>query len=137
MPALQTTRRDAGDHFRSLDGHKYCQLVTFRRGGTAVPTPVWFAVDGDQLYVKTEDPSGKVKRIRNDARVRVAPCTIAGRQLGAAVGGVARILAGAETGRAERTLRRRYGLGRRLFERLVEPLLRWRGSAPLYLEITP
>ena len=137
MAALGAIRHDPGRHFRSLDGHKYCQLVTFRRDGTAVATPVWFASDGDRLFVKTEDPSGKVKRIRRDGRVRVAPCTVAGRLLGPPVVAMARVLPDVETGHAESTLRRRYGLGRRVFERVVEPILRWRGTAPLYLEIVP
>ena len=136
MPALDATPHDAR-HFHSLNGHKYCQLVTFRRSGTAVATPVWFAIDGDRLYVKTEDPSGKVRRIRNDARVQVAPCTLAGRPLARAIDASARILADRDTHHAETTLRRRYGFGRRIFEGVVEPILRWRGTAPLYLEIVP
>jgi uncharacterized protein len=124
-------------NFAALDGHKYCQLVTFRRSGKAVPTPVWFAVGGDRLYVKTEDPSGKIKRIRNDAHVTVAPCTVLGRERGAAIDGIARILAPSETAHAEKTLRRRYGFGRWLFTVLVEPIFRFRGLAPIYLEIAP
>jgi len=124
-------------HFETLQGHKYCQLDTFRRNGAVVRTPVWFALDGDRLYVKTEDPSGKVKRIRRDPHVRVAPCTIAGRELGPAIDAVARILSPSETPHAEAILRRRYGIGRWLFTVLVEPIFQWRGRAPLYLEIRP
>ena len=131
-------RRDTGaGHFRALDGHKYCQLVTFRRSGAAVRTPMWFALDGDRLYVKTEEPSGKVRRIRKDGRVRVAPCTLLGRDLGPEVAGVARILRVLETPNAEGVLRRRYGLGRWLFTLLVEPIFEWRGRAPIYIEVTP
>jgi hypothetical protein len=139
MHALQTKGADprASTHFEALQGFKYCQLVTFRRNGTGVRTPVWFALDGGRLYVKTEDPSGKVKRIRNDGRVRVAPCSVAGRDLGPELDGVARILGPSETPHAETVLRRRYGFGRWLFTVLVEPIFRWRGRAPLYLEITP
>jgi PPOX class probable F420-dependent enzyme len=134
MHALARTREPP---FGALEGHKYCQLATFRRDGHAVRTPMWFALDGDRLYLKTEDPSGKVKRIRNDGRVTVAPCTVLGRDLSPAVNGVARILPPTEAARAETTLRRRYGLGRWLFTVLVEPVFRWRGLAPVYLEITP
>ena len=131
-----TSNPIAGPRFRELDGHKYCQLVTFRRNGEGVRTPVWFARDGDRLYVKTEDPSGKVKRLRRESRVRVAPCTVAGRDLGPTVDAVARILPPVEAPNAERALRRRYGVGRWLFTVVVEPIFRWRGHAPIYLEIT-
>ena len=126
-----------GARFAPLRGHKYCELVTFRRTGTPVGVPVWFAADGDALYVKTEDPSGKVKRIRNDARVRVAACGVLGGARGPSLDGVARILPPSEVARAERVLRARYGVGRRLFTALVEPIFRWRGLAHVYLEIVP
>src|SRR5262245_47534577 len=123
--------------FARLAKHKYCQLVTFRRSGAPVPTPVWFAVAGHRLYVKTETPSGKVRRIRADGRVAVAPCTLRGRTRGPAVAGRARILDRAEEPAAERALRARYGIGRRLFELLVEPMFRRRGLVPTYVEIVP
>jgi PPOX class probable F420-dependent enzyme len=129
---MTTTARFAG-----LAGHKYCQLVTFRRTGAGVPTPVWFALEGDRLYVKTERPSGKLKRIRNDARVEVAPCTLRGRVLGAFATGRARVLDATEAAAAERALRTRYGLVRRLFGLVVEPIFALRGLAPAYLEVVP
>ena len=123
--------------FASLSGHKYCQLITFRRSGAAVATPVWFAVSDDRLYVKTERPSGKLRRIRNDPRVEVAPCTARGRALGEAVCARARLLGADEAGVAERALCERYGFGRRIFGWLVEPLLARRGLEPVWLEVTP
>jgi PPOX class probable F420-dependent enzyme len=123
--------------FAPLAGHKYCQLVTFRRSGAAVRTPVWFAVDGDRLYVKTEKPSGKVRRIGNDPRVEVAPCTALGRPLGEPLRGRARLLGPDESDVAERVLRSRYGVGRRLFGALVEPIFARRGLTPVYLEVVP
>ena len=47
-----------------------------------VQTPVWFVREGDDLYVWTQANSGKAKRIRNNGRVRVAPCTARGDLLG-------------------------------------------------------
>lgn len=123
--------------FANLGRHKHCQLVSFRRNGRAVPTPVWFAQVGGRLYVKTEYPSGKVRRIRRDGRVRVAPCSIGGRLRGPALAARARILPAGEEARAEDALRRRYGLGRRLFVICVEPFFRLRGLAPIYLEVVP
>ena len=126
-----------GGPFADLSGHKYCRLVTFRRNGVPVVTPMWFAVDGGRVYMKTESPTAKLRRIANDPRVELAACTVRGRPLGAAAPGRARLLAADEATRAETVLRRRYGLGRRLFAACVEPILRLRGLTPVYLEIAP
>lgn len=65
--------------FASLDGESYLSLETFRRDGRGVRTPVWFARRGGHLYVFSERDAGKVKRLRNDGRVRVAACNVRGR----------------------------------------------------------
>lgn len=61
-----------------LGAAQYLLLTTFRRDGTAVPTPVWVARDGAELVVFTAPNAGKVKRIRRDGAVRVGPCTMRG-----------------------------------------------------------
>ena len=62
---------------------RYLSLATFRRSGEEVRTPVWFACapgsGGRSLWVYTNAKSGKVKRIRRDARARVAACDVRGR----------------------------------------------------------
>jgi PPOX class probable F420-dependent enzyme len=114
--------------------HKRALLVTYRRDGTPVPTPVWAAPGGDgRLYVRSERASGKLKRLRNDPRLLVAPCTVRGKPLGAPFEAYARALAPAEEGVAERALSQRYGLGRECFERTMD-LLR---VDMCFLEITP
>ena len=56
--------------FDSLRGHKYGLVVTFKRDGSPVPTPVWFGLDADgRLYFRTGAAVAKVKRIRNQPRV--------------------------------------------------------------------
>jgi PPOX class probable F420-dependent enzyme len=123
--------------FDSLRGHKYCRLLTFRRNGVAVNTPVWFGLNDAKLYVQTETPSGKVKRIRNNPYVQVGPCDFRGRSLGPAIDARARMLPHAEEPAAEEVLRHHYGLGRCLYKLLVEPVSRLRGSGQVYLEIVP
>jgi uncharacterized protein len=118
--------------FDALRGHKYALLVSFRRSGEPVPTPVWFGLDTDgRLYVRTEHESGKVKRVRANGRVLVGPATVRGRPLGPLAEGSARVLPADEEQRAERALARSYGLGRRLYEAVLG-----RGAAD-YLEVTP
>lgn len=108
-------------------------LVTYRRDGTPVPTPVWAAEAEGRLYVRTERTAGKVKRLRNDPRLLVAPCTVRGRPLGAPLEATARMLAIEDEPLAERVLAARYGLGRAIFEWSMDALRVDMG----YLEITP
>jgi PPOX class probable F420-dependent enzyme len=61
--------------FSDLGVAKFMSLSTFRKSGERVWTPVWVARDGDWLVVSTPRDSGKVKRIRNDPRVTMVPCT--------------------------------------------------------------
>jgi uncharacterized protein len=116
-----------------IDACKRALLVTYRRDGTPVPTPVWAASAGGRLYVRSERSSGKVKRLRNDARLLVAPCTVRGKPLGAPLEARALVLPSAHEPIGERALARRYGLGRELFERAMD-LLR---VDMCFLEITP
>ncbi|HLL65161.1 MAG TPA: PPOX class F420-dependent oxidoreductase [Micromonosporaceae bacterium] len=96
--------------FTELAAAKYVLVTTFRRDGTGVPTPVWAARDGDHLVVWTVADSGKVKRIRRDGRVTVAPCTLRGKPLGPAVPGTATILDGPGARRVRGLLKRKYWL---------------------------
>jgi uncharacterized protein len=113
--------------------HKRALLVTYRRDGTPVPTPVWAAEADGHLYVRSERASGKAKRLRRDPRVLVAPCTVRGKPLGAPFEATARMLSPREEPHAERVLADRYGLGRKLFEWTMDRLRVDMG----YLEITP
>ncbi|MFJ8076634.1 PPOX class F420-dependent oxidoreductase [Streptomyces sp. NPDC096176] len=89
---------------------KYVSLTTFRKNGTGVATPVWFAVDGGELFVWTRSDSWKVKRLRNDSRVVVTVCDVRGRiEDGAPTAeGTARLLDAAETGGVRKLLSRKY-----------------------------
>ncbi len=74
----------------ALDREPYISLETFRRDGTGVKTPVWFSARNGSLYVFTEASSWKVKRLRNDPRIRVAPCSVRGRVRGDWIEGAGR-----------------------------------------------
>jgi PPOX class probable F420-dependent enzyme len=112
---------------------KRALLVTYRRDGRPVPTPVWAAPAGGVLYVRSERSAGKVKRLRRDARLLVAPCTVRGKPLGPPFEASARVLSGEEEPVAEQALAMRYGLGRELFERAMD-LMR---VDMCYLQLTP
>ncbi|MEE8165998.1 MAG: PPOX class F420-dependent oxidoreductase, partial [Myxococcota bacterium] len=74
----------------TLDRESYINLATYRRNGKAVETPVWFAARRGKIYVFTESRAGKVKRLRNDARIRIAACGIRGNRKGAWIEGSGR-----------------------------------------------
>ena len=56
----------------------YINLATFRKNGQPVNTPVWFASDGRDLYILSAGNAGKVKRLKNSSRAKVATCTYNG-----------------------------------------------------------
>ena len=98
-------------------------LVTYKRDGTPIPSPVWFARDGEQLYVWTEINAFKAKRLRNDERALIAPCSPRGVPRGEPIAAVGRVLTDAgERDRAARTIRKSWGPGRRLFELFSRPM---------------
>ena len=95
-----------------IQGHKYISLTTFRKTGVAVPTPVWFGEEDGKLYVMARGDSGKVKRLRNNSQVRIAPCTMRGKVTGPEFTATARILPKEDFPRARNTVRRKYWLAR-------------------------
>jgi PPOX class probable F420-dependent enzyme len=103
----------AGARFASLQGQKYINLETFRKNGQGVRTPVWFAgepEDGapEKLYVYSTANSGKAKRIRNNPRVRVAPCDMRGKLLGEWIDARAEIVTGTEAEHGMKLLNKKY-----------------------------
>ncbi|MFB9237991.1 PPOX class F420-dependent oxidoreductase [Plantactinospora siamensis] len=93
---------------------RYVSLTTFRRNGTPVATPVWHVPHGAELWIVTEAGSGKVKRIRNNPRVRVQPCSPRGKVAPGAPSetGTARLLDADGTALARQLLARRYVMSR-------------------------
>ncbi len=88
----------------ALGDEKFVSLTTFRASGEPVPTTVWIARDGDALVVTTPAGSGKVKRLREDARVELRPSSRFGKVADDApvVRGTAEVLDDAASERARR-----------------------------------
>jgi hypothetical protein len=110
-----------------IRGQKYISLGTFRKNGETVATPVWFGEDGGKLYVMTRSDMGKVKRIRNNSRVTIAPCTIRGKVIGPEFPALARILPSQEHRHAREAINPKYWMARL-------PLVWWRTET--YLELS-
>ena len=95
---------------------KYLNLETFRKSGQGMRTPVWFVQAGETIYVHTVVNSGKVKRIRNNGRVNIAPCKMDGKLIGSWVPAQAREVTDSEVSMAaDRLLDKKYGLLKKIF----------------------
>ena len=104
----------SNEKISQFTGQKYLNLETYRKNGVAVATPVWFAEDAGVLYIYSLANAGKVKRIRNNPRVRVMPCDMRGITKGEWVEARARILDAAGAERAHRLLDKKYGWMKRI-----------------------
>jgi uncharacterized protein len=131
-----------GAEMENFDG-KYLSLISFKRDGTGVATPVWFARDNGHLLVETDADAYKVKRIRRDPHVRVALCDARGRVHSEPVDADARILPDSERERVERLLSRKYRIDRYTVYPLYRLAMRLRGrrsrthKPPVAIEIAP
>ena len=99
--------------FSSLQGRKYVNVETFRKSGKSVRTPVWFAgepAEGvpEELYVYSTTDSGKAKRIRNNARTRVAPCDVRGNVQGDWIEARAEVVTGKDAEHGMQLLNTKY-----------------------------
>jgi PPOX class probable F420-dependent enzyme len=121
-------------YFDPLARSRNILLTTHRRDGTPVGTPVHVVADGDHAYVRTFDPSGKLKRIRRNPEVEVAPSTLRGRPTGPALTAKVRILDGAESDAAARAMAGRYPI---LHGHLIPWYHRRKGLTTVQLELTP
>ena len=109
-------------------------LTSYRRDGTPVGTAVNMAVDGDRAFVRTPHRTGKVKRLRNNPNVEIAPSTFLGKATGPAIPAQARLLSGDEAKYASGKLARKY----RILQGVLVPLAhRLTRSRTMHYEITP
>src|SRR6266511_1724012 len=92
---------------------KTALLVTYRRDGTPVGTPLSVAVDGDHAFFRSYERAWKTRRLRNRSDVELMPSTARGKPTGAAIHGRARRLEGAEARQAAHALARKHPLERR------------------------
>jgi len=102
----------------SLVKQKYINLTTFRKNGKAVPTPVWFVIQDNKLYVYTYGTSGKAKRIRANGKAQIAPSDWRGNPLAAFVPARARVIPQDDPiwEKINRLYAKKYGLMYHLFQ---------------------
>ena len=99
-----------------FSGRQYLSIESFRKDGRGVRTPVWFAEGDGVYYVYTLADSYKIKRIRNNPRIRIAPCDARGGVKGEWVEATATILDENGERRAHELLNAKYGLIKRAMD---------------------
>jgi PPOX class probable F420-dependent enzyme len=112
-------------------------LTTYKRDGTPVGTAVNIAVDGGRAYVRSAGNTGKIKRVRNNPEVEVAPCKPSGQPTGPAIHAHARVLNEddeAETKRASDLINHKHPIVQRAAVQLGHKLMRYK---TMYIELTP
>jgi PPOX class probable F420-dependent enzyme len=119
-----------------LDRAEYVSFGSYRKNGTLVPTPVWIAPLDGKLVVFTLRETYKVKRVRNNPRVRLAQCDVRGKLLGEAFyDGDCVIVSDPEhEKRAYAAFRKKYGLLMRLGD--IGSFLSGRMKRRVILEVT-
>ena len=109
----------------TLSEQRFVSLTTFKRNGEGVSAPMWIGRDGTDLFIWTPADSWKVKRVRNDPRVQLAPSSRSGKVRDGVVpaDGTAEVLTDpAMVGRLQGEIRSKYGLEYylvRLIERIA------------------
>jgi PPOX class probable F420-dependent enzyme len=99
-----------GLSFERLAMERYVSLVTFRRNGSGVATPIWLAEVDGKLYAVTNGTSMKMKRLKNNDRVRLAACDARGNVRGEWVEGRAcKVEDPVMTAAAQAALQHKYG----------------------------
>jgi hypothetical protein len=115
-------RPPTASNFEALRGHHYCLLVTFRRSGEPVPTPMLFGLRGGKVYLRTDAATAKVTRIRNKPQVLLGPSNARGKPRGPLARGTARLVSPDERDAAYEALKENYTAAQRLGERMLDLL---------------
>jgi PPOX class probable F420-dependent enzyme len=97
-------------------GQKVVSLESYKKSGEAVRTPLLFVAHEGVLYMRTPLQSWKVKRIRNNPRVRIAPSDMQGKVRGTWVEGQAEIYHESEMAWVNKLSKQKYGLTKRLMD---------------------
>ena len=113
-PVERLVERPAADLREQFPG-RYLSITSFKRDGTGVPTPVWFVSDGAYLLAITDLHSAKVRRIRHNPHVLLAPCRADGKLRSEPVSAHAEVLIGtADLDRVQKLLIERYKISYRV-----------------------
>ncbi|MFD9910304.1 PPOX class F420-dependent oxidoreductase [Streptomyces sp. NPDC059063] len=128
--------RPASPELARFEKQQTVLLTTHKKDGTGVGTPLHLVVDGDHAYFRTFGRAGKVKRLRNNPEVEIAPSTVRGRPTGPQLKARVRLLdrGSGEYARASRLIARKYPLQQGFLVPLTHKVRR---DATLHYEVRP
>ena len=126
-----------GKDFTGFGKTRQILLVTFKRSGEGMPTPINYGVADGKIYVRTDSSTGKVKRLRNNPRVVVVPSTFRGKPRGHAVAGLARVLPESQHAHADQVIAANWSMPMKVLERSLDKGGEAFGIPTAYIEITP
>jgi PPOX class probable F420-dependent enzyme len=79
------------NNIETFEKAKYINIQTYKKNGQPISTPVWFIIKDNKIFFRTSHNSGKIKRIRNNNKVKFALCDIRGKIKGEWYEGVTNI----------------------------------------------
>ncbi len=103
---IEKSSNDPLGQFRS---GKYLSIITYTKSGKEIATPVWFVATSDTVYIATPKITFKIRRLKKDPRVQIAPCSRDGKVLGSYVVGTAKIIPEGEQMAIFDQFRKKYG----------------------------
>jgi PPOX class probable F420-dependent enzyme len=109
-------------------------LSSYKRDGTPVDTPVNIAVEVDHAFIRSFDAAWKVKRMRRNPVVEVAPSTFGGKPQGPPTRFRARRLEGVEAAHAAHLIEAKHPILQWILVPLGHRVKRVR---TLHFELTP
>ena len=92
-----------------IDSEKCISIETYRKNNEPVKTPVWFVIKNNLIYVLTRNKTGKIKRLRNNQKVKIATCSYKGKIIGNWREGTATILTDEQTKEVAKWRNKKYG----------------------------
>jgi uncharacterized protein len=95
---------------QQFENESYLNLETYRKNNYPIVTPVWFILKDNDIFVVTKEKTGKVKRLKNNNVVRVAPCNYRGASKGTWVTGTAHFVDSQETSDILKMRGKKYGI---------------------------
>jgi uncharacterized protein len=97
------------DRLAQFANQRYLNMETYRKTGKPVATPLWFAEENGTLYIYSLANAGKVKRIRNNPKIRIVPCDMRGKPKGNWVEAKARLVDERGAALGHQLLNKKYG----------------------------
>jgi uncharacterized protein len=100
-----------------LKDRKFCLLTTFKKTGDGVSSPMWFALDGEKVYMTTRGQSWKVKRLKRNPNVKIGWSNGSGTIHGKLFSAKATVVEDQEEFQAaKKMLNEKYGLKKKLID---------------------